>query len=174
MEFSVTFSGQMELHFFPLRKRNRLNRIIWSGFSDASGPGSGYIYHVNKKHGSWTCCRARRFIGRLRNFLFFGEEGDNFFFWLPQHPHFAPRCSSDGNTLESRIMQVKEKHKYRPQNVIRFHLQGCSCVLKRPPTLPTSEDTHSNDKHFGNLPPSFRSLAFFLRSITVKSLALYE
>ena len=28
---------------FPLRKRNRLNRIIWSEFSDASEPGSGYI-----------------------------------------------------------------------------------------------------------------------------------
>ena len=34
MEFSVAFSGQMKLHFFPLRKRNRLNRIICS---DASG-----------------------------------------------------------------------------------------------------------------------------------------
>ena len=30
MEFSVVFPGQMELHYFPLRKRNRLNRIIWS------------------------------------------------------------------------------------------------------------------------------------------------
>ena len=79
---------------------------------------------------------------------------------------FSPRRSSDGSTLE--------KHKYRPQNVIRFHLQGCICVLKRPPTLTTSKDTHCNDKRFGNLPPSFRSLAFFLRSITVKSLALYE
>ena len=69
---------------------------------------------------------------------------------------------------------MKEKQKYRPQNVIRFHLLGRCCVLKRPTTLPTSKDTHCNDKRFGNLPPSFRSLAFFLRSITVKSLALYE
>ena len=89
-----------------------------------------------------------------------------------QHPHIFPRCSSDGSTLECRIMQVKEKHKYRPQNVIRFHLQGCCCVLKRPPTLRMSKDSHCNDKRFGNLPPSFRSLAFFLRSVTVKSLAL--
>ena len=112
----------------------------------------------------------------LENF-FFGEEGDNFFFWLLQHPHFVretnnqhqhffPRCSSDGSTPESRMMQVKEKQKYRPQNVIRFHLQGCCCVLKRPPTLPTSKDSHCNDKRFGNLPPSFRSLAFYFGSIS--------
>ena len=132
--------------------------------------------HVNKKHGGWTSCRARRFMGRLRKFFIFFGEGDNFFFRLlphphfvretsNQHPHFFPRCSSDGSTPESRIMQVKEKHKYRPQNVIRFHLQGCCCVLKRPPTLPTSKDSHCNDKRFGNLPPSFRSLAFFFGSI---------
>ena len=115
--------------------------------------------------------------------FFFRVEGDSFFFWLLQHPHFVretsnqhphffPQCSSGGSTPESRIMQANEKHKYRPQNVIRFHLQGCCCVLKRPPTLPTSKDSHCNDKRFGNLPPSFRSLAFFLGSITVKSLAL--
>ena len=74
-----------------------------------------------------------------------------------QHPHFFPRCSSG----EAR-WNVKEKHKYRPQNVIRFHLQGCRCVLKRPPTLSTSKDTQCNDKRFGNLPPSFRSLAMIL------------
>ena len=67
-----------------------------------------------------------------------------------QHPQFFLRCSSDGSTPESRIMQVKEKHKYRQQNVIRFHLQGCCCVLKRPPTLPTSKDSHCNVKRFGN------------------------
>ena len=71
-------------------------------------------------------------------------------------------------------MQVKEKHKYRPQNVIRFHLQGCSCVLKCPPTLPTSKNSHCNDKRFGNVAPPFRSLAFFLGSNSVKSLALQE
>ena len=43
MEFSVAFSGQMELHFLALRKRDRLSRIIWSEVSDASEPGSGYI-----------------------------------------------------------------------------------------------------------------------------------
>ena len=52
-----------------------------------------------------------------------------------------PRCSSGGSTLEARIMQAKEKHKCRPQTLIRFHLQGCSSVLKPPPTLPTS-NTH--------------------------------
>ena len=146
------------------------------------GRGLG-TYHVNKKHGGWTSCRARRFIGRLRKLFVFGEEGDNFFFWLlqhlqfvrepsNQHPHFFPRCSSGGNTPESRIIQVKEKHKYRPQNVIRFHPQCCSCVLKRPPTQPTSKESHCNNKRFGHLPPSFRSLAFFLVSIIVKSLEL--
>ena len=54
-----------------------------------------------------------------------------------------------------------EKHKYRPQNLIRFHLQGRSCVLKRPPTLPTSTGTHCNDKRSGNLPPSFRAFCTF-------------
>ena len=83
-----------------------------------------------------------------------------------------PRCRLGGSTLKFRIMQVKEKHKYRPQNVIRFYLQGYSCVLKRPPTLLTSKDTHCNDERFGNLPPSLRSLAFFLGSITVKSQVL--
>ena len=43
LEFSVFFSGQMELHFFPLRKQNRLNCIISSEFSDVSRPGSGHI-----------------------------------------------------------------------------------------------------------------------------------
>ena len=79
--------------------------------------------------------------------------------------------SHDVAQAEAR-WNVKEKHKYRPKNLIRFHLQGCCSVLKRPPTLPTSKDSHCNDKRFGNLPPSFRSLAFFLGSITVKSLAL--
>ena len=35
----------------------------------------------------------------------------------------------------------KRKHKYRPQNLIRFRLKGYSCVLKRPPTLPTGKDS---------------------------------
>ena len=44
MEFSVAFSGQMELHFLILSKRDGLSRrIIWSEVSDASEPGYGYI-----------------------------------------------------------------------------------------------------------------------------------
>ena len=43
MEFFGSVLGQMELRYFPLRKRNRLNRIIRSEVSDACGPGSGYI-----------------------------------------------------------------------------------------------------------------------------------
>ena len=81
-----------------------------------------------------------------------------------QHPHFFLRCSSGGSTLECE----------RKTQVPTTKRNSVADVLKRPPTLPTSKDAHSNDKHFGNLPPSFRSLAFFLRSITVKSRALYE
>ena len=92
----------------------------------------------------------------------------------PGNQQSAPTVFSQDVAQEEACWNVKEKHKYRPKNLIRFHLQGCSCVLKRPLTLPTSKDTHCNDKRFGNLPPSFRSLSFFLRSITVKSLALYE
>ena len=33
----------MELHFFPLRERNRLNCSISLEVSDANRPGSGYI-----------------------------------------------------------------------------------------------------------------------------------
>ena len=40
---SLSFWTNGTARFFPLRKQNRLNRIIWSGFSDASGPGSGFI-----------------------------------------------------------------------------------------------------------------------------------
>ena len=46
MEFSVAISGQMELHFLALRKRDRLSRIIWSEVSEVSEAresGSGYI-----------------------------------------------------------------------------------------------------------------------------------
>ena len=67
--------------------------------------------------------------------------------WLPsnQHPH-AEAC-----------WNVKEKRKYQPKNLIHFHLQGCSCVLKRSLTLPMSKDTNCNDKRVENLPPSVRS-----------------
>ena len=184
MEFSVVFSGKMELHFFPLRKRSRVNRIIWSEFSMPVGRGLG-SYHANQKHGGWTSFRARRFIGRLgKLFFFFMVKKAIISSFVCCNIHISsgkpaisihivfPRCRLGGSTLEFRIMQVKEKHKYRPQNLTRSYLQGYSCVLKRPPTLLTSKDTHCNDERFGNLPPSLRSLAFFLGSITVKSQVL--
>ena len=43
MEFSVVYSGQMELHFFALRKWNRLNHIICSEVSVTRGLWSGYV-----------------------------------------------------------------------------------------------------------------------------------
>ena len=89
--------------------------------------------------------------------FFFLEKATISSFKLLQHPHFVretsnqhPHFSHDVAKAEAR-WNVKEKHKYRPQNVIRFHLLGCICVLKRPPTLTTSKDTHCNDKRFGNL-----------------------
>ena len=100
--------------------------------------------------------------------------------WLLKHLHFVrkpsisihivfPRYSSGGGTLEAQIMQVKEKHKYRPQNLIRFHLQDRSFFPKHPLTLPTSKNTHWIDNVLEvchHLPPG-RSWAFFFGSITV-------
>ena len=156
----------MELHFFPLRKRNRLNRIIWSEFSDASGPRSGYISYQQE---------TRRLNFRLSCKTFYRTTWKiNFFFSEKKARISSFGCCSihissgkpaisihtifshDVAQAEAR-WNVKEKHKYRPKNLICFHLQGCSCVLKRPPTLRTSKDTHCGDKRFGNLPPSFRS-----------------
>ena len=64
MEFSVAFSGQMELHFFPVRKRNRLNRIIWLEVSDASGTELPVVLEI-------------LLSDDLENY-FFGEEDDSF------------------------------------------------------------------------------------------------
>ena len=41
--FRWIFLDKWNCTFFPLRKRNRLNRIIWSEFSNASEPGSGHM-----------------------------------------------------------------------------------------------------------------------------------
>ena len=64
-------------------------------------------------------------------------------------------------------MQVKAKHKYRGPttkgNSFSPAAQGCSCVVKRPRTLPIRNDTHCIDTSFGNLTPSCRCLAFFSR-----------
>ena len=83
-----------------------------------------------------------------------------FFLDVPQ------KHAADPNHASKRRTQV-------PTTKLYFlHLQGCSCVLKRPPTLPMRKDTHCIVKRFGNLPLSFRSLVFFLGSITVRSLEL--
>ena len=149
MEFSVVYPDKIKLHFFPLRKRNS--------------------------------CLARGFIRRLGNFFSLRRR---------RKFHLFGCCSihiwSGKSIISIHILDVSQKHagspnhavkrknKYRAQNVIRFHLQGCSCVLKRPPTQPTRKDAHCNDKRFGNLPPSFTSLPFFLGSTTVRSLALVK
>ena len=59
----------------------------------------------------------------------------------PGNQQSASTVFSQDVAQEEACWNVKEKHKYRPKNLIRFHLQGCSCVLKCPPTLPTSKDT---------------------------------
>ena len=73
------------------------------------------------------------------------------------YPAISIHIFSHNVAQAEECWNVKEKHKYRPKNLIHFHLQGCSCVLKRSLTLPMSKDTHCNDKRVGNLPPSVRS-----------------
>ena len=83
MQFSVAFSGQVELHFFPLRKRNRLSRIIWSEVLDASGTESGYISTRNMRMTAELPVVLEVFLffcflsDDLENY-FFGEEDDSF------------------------------------------------------------------------------------------------
>ena len=59
------------------------------------------------------------FSDDLENCFLFVEKSENFFFLLLQNPHFVgetsnqqphffPRCSSGGSTLESRITEAKE------------------------------------------------------------------
>ena len=85
MEFSVAFSGQMELHFFALKKRSGLNRIIRWEVSDASGPGSGYVSIRN------MAAELPVMLDVLADDLennFFGEEDVDFIvLWLLQHPY---------------------------------------------------------------------------------------
>lgn len=162
------FLDKWNCSFFPLRKRNRLNLLIGS----FGCQWAGVWVHVIKKLGGLTSCRARRFIGRRGIYIFFGGEKAATIssVWLLQHPHFVRETSNQhphffpAMYMQLRLKQAgipnhasKRTHKYRPQNFIRFHLQGCSCVLKHPPTLPTSKDTLCNDKRFGNQLPSFRS-----------------
>ena len=183
MEFPVVFSEQMELHFFF----HSGNEIDWTISFDWN-----FRMPVGRGLGKYQCQQETSQLNFLWCFTFYRTTSKFFFLEKKAMISSFGCCSihiSSGKPAISihifshdvaqadarwnpRIMQVEEKHKYRPENLIRFHLQGCSCVLKCPPTLPTSKDTHCNDKRFGNLPPSFRSLAFFLGSVTVKSLAL--
>ena len=110
----------------------------------------------------------------LENYIF-GEEGDNFNCLAATASDFRQENQQSASTVFSLDVAQKhagspnhtrkDKQKKRLQNLIRFHLQGCSCVLKRLPKLPTSKDTPCIDKRFGV------QLAFFLGSTTVRSLA---
>lgn len=136
--FRKFFSGQMELHFFALRKRNGLNRIIWSAVSDASGPGTGYV--PTKNMAAELPVELRHFRGK-------------WFFWRRRRRFHLFGCCS--------IYIYKEKFESIPW------IYWATIA-----TLPMRKDTHCIKERFRNLPPSSRSLAFFLESIAVKSLAL--
>ena len=177
MEFSVAFSVWTNGTVLFSTKETKIDWTV-SFVRMPVGRGLG-TYHVNKKHGGWTSYRARRFIGwdeklgfftRRRQFLPLAAAASTF---SPknQHPHFSYDVAQAEARWNAESSEVKEKHKYRPQNVIRFYLLGYSCVSNVCQHYRRTK-THCSDKRFGNLPPSFRSLAFFLGSITVKSLAL--
>ena len=109
----------------------------------------------------------------LQNYFFLEKTISSV--WMLQHPNFVSKTSNQHpqcfplmelrSTLEARIMQVKEKHKYRGPttklNSFSPAARGCSRVVKRPRTLPIRNDTHCIDTSFGNLAPSCRCLAFF-------------
>ena len=137
---------------FCTKETNQIEpyHLIGSFGCQWAGAGLG-TYHQETCRLRWTSCRARRFIGRLgklffwrrrRQFHLFGccsihvssEKNSN------QHPQCFPSMLLKSK-LEARIMQVQEKHKYQPQNLIILHQEGCSCVLKRPPILPMRKDT---------------------------------
>ena len=100
IEFSVAFSGHIELHFFPLRKRNRLNCIIWSEVSDTSGPGSRYI-SATRNMAAELHVVLEVLSDDLENYFFQGEY-DNFIClaattstfrkisYQPRHPQCFP------------------------------------------------------------------------------------
>ena len=111
MEFSVVFSGlhctQWNCTFFPLRKRNRLNRII----SDASEPGVWVHIMSTRNMASKLPLLLDVLSDDLEIVFFFLEKTLISSFKLLQHPHFVretsnqrphffPRCSSGGSTLE--------------------------------------------------------------------------
>ena len=137
MEFSVVFSGQMELHFFPLRKRNRLNRIIWSEFSDASGPGSGYISTSTRNMVAELPVVLDVLSNDLENY-FFGEEGDNFICLAAAASTFCQGNQQSASTLFS-LNAARAEARWKltcvfllllwfADHKICFHLQGCSCA----------------------------------------------
>ena len=115
--------------------------------SDASGPGSGYISITNMAAElpvvldvSSNDLQNYFFSRRRRQFHLFGCRSIHissvkpastvFFLDVPQ------KHAADPNHASKRRTQV-------PTTKLYFlHLQGCSCVLKRPPTLPMRKDTH--------------------------------
>ena len=150
MEFSVVFPEQIKLHFFSTKETKQLPcqrfyQTTWKFF---------FSLRRRQKFHLFGCCSIHISSGKSIISI-----------------HILDVSQKHAG---SRNHASKRKNKYRAQNVIRFHLQGCSCVLKRPPTQPTRKDAHCNDKRFGNLPPSFTSLPFFLGSTTVRSLALVK
>ena len=162
MEFLVVFFWTNGTALFPTKKRNRLNRTIWSEVSDASWPGSGYISTRNKAAELPVVLDV--LSDELENF-FSKEEGDNFILLAAAASKFRQGNQQSAATLfsldvsrsgqkrlEARIIHVKEKHKYRPgvKTTKRDSFSPAGLQLRRQ-ILSKSKDTHCQDKHFGDL-----------------------
>ena len=126
--------------FFPLRTRNRLNRIIWSELSDASEPST-------RNMASQLPLVLDVLSDDLEIVFFFLEKATISSFKLLQHPHFVretsnphpqffPRCSSGGSTLECERktqLQTTKRNSFSPAGL---HL--CS---------KTSANTNDEQRH---------------------------
>ena len=89
--------------FSPLRKRNRLIRIIWSEFSDATGI---WVHIMSTRN---MAAELPVMLDDLEKFFFLGE-GHKFLFWLLQHPHFIRETSNQRAHFFSHDVAQVEAH----------------------------------------------------------------
>ena len=73
------------------------------------GRGLG-TYHVNEKLVAELPVVLDVLSDGLENcFFLFGEEGDNFFFWLLQHPHFVRETSNQHPHFSHDVAQTETR-----------------------------------------------------------------
>ena len=101
----------MKLHFFPLRKRNRLNRIIWSEVSAASEPGSRYI-SARYMAAEFPVVQDVS-LDDLENY-FSGEEDHNFICLAARASKFRQKNHQSVSTVFS--LDVAKKHAESPNH----------------------------------------------------------